>query len=55
MNIENKANFDIVCSHYKIAMQLLPGCLYEFPTEGESQIRSTWQSDDLFVRRTDTT
>ena len=54
MNIKNKVNFDICVFIYKIVKQLLPDWLFEVPTVGELQIRSTRQSSDLFVKRTNT-
>ena len=54
MNIENKVNYDICMFTYKVINQLLPNWLLEFPTVGELQTRPTRQSNDLFVKRTNT-
>ena len=54
MNVENKVHYDICIFTYKIIHQLLPAWLFEFPTVGELHIRPTRQSNDLFVKRTNT-
>ena len=54
MNIEKKIKYDICIFTYKIINQLLPDWLFEFPIVGELQNRPTRQSNDLFVKRTNT-
>lgn len=54
MKIEDKIKFDICMFTFKVIHQLVPDWLFKFSTVGETQTRPTRQSNNLFVRRTNT-
>lgn len=54
LKIENKIGYDISCLLYKIKNNQLPDWLFRFPAIFEVQQRSTRQSNNLLIHRTNT-
>ena len=54
LNIDCKITFDICIFTYKICNHFLPDWLFLLPTVGDTIVRNTRQSQDLFISRTKT-